>query len=124
MKVIVTAEGKDLDSRVDPRFGRCMYFIVVDPETLDFESVSNSGLDARGGAGIQAGQLVASKGAKAVITGNVGPNAYQTLQAAGISIFTGASGTVRQALEDYRNDRLAKVGGPSVGSKAGMGQRR
>ncbi|HOD34901.1 MAG TPA: NifB/NifX family molybdenum-iron cluster-binding protein [Syntrophales bacterium] len=124
MKVCVTAEGKDLDSRVDPRFGRCMYFIIVDPETLDFESVGNPGLDASGGAGIQAGQVVASKGAKAVITGNVGPNAYQTLQAAGISIFTGAGGTVRQALEDYKNNRLAKAGGPSVGSKAGMGGKR
>jgi predicted Fe-Mo cluster-binding NifX family protein len=124
MKVFVTAEGKDLDSRVDPRFGRCMYFIIVDPETLDFEFVRNPSLDASGGAGIQAGQLVASKGAKTVITGNVGPNAYQTLQAAGISIFTGAGGTVRQALEDYKNNRLAKAGGPSVGSKAGMGRRR
>lgn len=124
MKVCVTAEGKDLDSRVDPRFGRCMYFIIVDPETLDFESVGNPGLDASGGAGIQAGQFVASKGAKAVITGNVGPNAYQTLQAAGISIFTGAGGSVRQALEDYKKNRLAKAGGPSVGSKAGMGGKR
>jgi predicted Fe-Mo cluster-binding NifX family protein len=101
-----------------------MYFIVVDPETLDFESVKNPSLDAAGGAGIQAGQLVASKGVKAVITGNVGPNAYQTLQAAGISIFTGAGGTVRQALEDYKQNRLSKAGGPSVDSKAGMGRRR
>jgi len=100
-----------------------MYFIVVDPETLDFESVKNPSLDASGGAGIQAGQVVASKGAKVVITGNVGPNAYQTLQAASISIFTGASGTVRQALEDHKNNRLTKAGGPSVDSKAGMRRR-
>ncbi len=124
MKVCVTAEGQDLDSRVDPRFGRCRYFILVDPETLAFDVADNAGIEASGGAGIQAGQFVASKGAKAVITGNVGPNAYQTLQAAGISIFTGATGTVRQALEDYKNKRLAKAGGPSVGSKAGMGGKR
>ncbi len=124
MKVCVTAEGKDLDSRVDPRFGRCAYFVIVDPETLDFEPVKNPGLDASGGAGIQAGQLVASRGAKVVITGNVGPNAYQTLQAAGIKVFTGAGGTVRQALEDYKNNRFTQAGGPSVGSKAGMGRKR
>ena len=123
MKVCVTSEGKTLDSRVDPRFGRCRYFILVDPETLVFEAADNAGIEASGGAGIQAGQAVASKGAKAVITGNVGPNAFQTLQAAGIEIFTGATGTVRDALGDYRDGKLTKAGGPSVNPKAGLGRK-
>lgn len=120
MKVCVTSEGKTLESKVDPRFGRCRYFIIADSETLEFEAVTNPNLDATGGAGVQSGQLMSSKGVKAVITGNVGPNAYQTLTAGGVEIFTGASGTVREAVEKYKKGELESASGPSVGSKFGI----
>ncbi|MGQ9465634.1 MAG: NifB/NifX family molybdenum-iron cluster-binding protein [bacterium] len=106
MKICVTAEENNLDAQVDPRFGRCAYFIIVDPENLEFEAVQNSNLDAGGGAGIQSGQLVASKQVKAVITGNVGPNAFQTLQSAGIELITGVSGKVRDAVERFKKGEL------------------
>jgi predicted Fe-Mo cluster-binding NifX family protein len=120
MKICVTSEGTSLDSNVDPRFGRCQYFIVVDTETLQFEAIQNPNIEAMGGAGIQSAQLVASKQIKAVLTGNVGPNAFQTLQAAGIGVFTGVSGTVKEAIEKYKKGELKVTQNPSVGSKFGM----
>ncbi len=120
MKVCVTSEGKTLESKVDPRFGRCQYFIIADSETLEFEAVANPNLDAMGGAGVQSGQLMSSKGVKAVITGNVGPNAHQTLSAGRVEVFTGASGAVSEAIEKYNNGELKSASGPSVSSKFGM----
>jgi len=118
--ICVTSEGKTLDSNVEPRFGRCRYFIFVDTATMRFEAVDNAGIQASGGAGIQAGQLVASRGARAVLTGNVGPNAYQTLQAAGIDIYTGASGTVREAVENFKKGNYRKAESATAGAKSGM----
>jgi predicted Fe-Mo cluster-binding NifX family protein len=120
MKICVTCEGDNLDFKVDPRFGRCRYFIIVDTDTLQFEALANPNIESAGGAGIQSAQLVASKGVKAVLTGNVGPNAFQTLQAAGINIFTGVVGTVKDALEKYKKGGLQATQGPSVGSKFGI----
>jgi len=73
-----------------------------------------------GGAGIQSAQLVASKQVKAVVTGNVGPNAFQTLQAAGVEVFTGASGTVKEVIEKYKRGEFKANSSPSVGSHAGI----
>lgn len=120
MKICVTSQGNTLDSQVDPRFGRCQYFIFIDTKTLDFEAVKNPNIDAMGGAGIQSGQLVASKQIKIVITGNVGPNAFQTLQAAGIDVISGLSGTVREAIDKYNKGKVRPTQGPSVNSKFGM----
>ena len=120
MKICISAEGTTLDARVDPRFGRCRTFIIVDTETMAFEAVDNVGTEASGGAGIQAGQLVASRGAKAVLTGNVGPNAFQTLQAGGIAIYTGVSGTVREAVDGFKKGLYQATGEPTAASKAGM----
>jgi predicted Fe-Mo cluster-binding NifX family protein len=120
MKVCVTSRGDNLDAEVDPRFGRCGYFIFIDLGTSEYEAVPNPNIEAMGGAGIQSGQLVANKGAKAVITGNVGPNAFQTLQAGGIDVITGASGTVKDAVEKYKQGGLKPSNSPSVSSKDGL----
>jgi len=120
MKICITSEGGSLDSKVDPRFGRCQYFIIADTDTLEFEAIVNPNIESMGGAGIQSAQLVSSKQVKAVVTGNVGPNAFQTLQAAGIEIFTGASGTIKEVIEKYKRGEFKAVSGPSVGSHAGM----
>ncbi|MCK4805536.1 MAG: NifB/NifX family molybdenum-iron cluster-binding protein [Spirochaetes bacterium] len=120
MNIAVTSQGDNLDSPVDPRFGRCNYFLIIDSDTLEFEAVENSSSQARGGAGIQSGQLMSSKGVKAVLTGNVGPNAFQTLNEAGIEIFLGASGTVREAVESYKEGKLDSTEGPSVDSHSNM----
>ena len=120
MKVCVSSQGNTLDSSVDPRFGRCKFFIVVDTDSLTFEAVENPNIESMGGAGIQSGQFVAGKQVKAVITGNVGPNAFQTLQAAGIDVITGVSGGVKEAVEKYKKGELKSTQGPSVNSKFGI----
>ena len=120
MKVCVTGQGKNLESEVDPRFGRCQYFIFVDTDSLEFETIENPSFSAMGGAGIQSAQLVANKEARVVLTGNVGPNAFRTLQAAGIEIFTGVSGIIKENIEKYKNGEFKSTQGPNVGSKFGM----
>ena len=121
MKIAISSVGPNLESMVDPRFGRCQYFIFVNPESLEFEAIQNTSAQASGGAGISSGQLLADHGAEAVITGNIGPNAAATLQAAGIKVFLGASGAVREAVENYKTGKLSEASGPSVQAHAGMG---
>ncbi len=121
MKVVITASGPDLDSPVDPRFGRAAYFIFVDTDTLEYEAVQNPYVAAVGGAGIQAAQLVANKGAQAVISGSVGPNAFQTLSAAGIPMYQAPAGTVRQVLDAFKANQVVPISQPGPGH-GGMGR--
>ena len=123
MKICITSEGKNLDSMVDSRFGRCRNFIFFDTDTGNFQAYENDNSQFQGGAGIQSGQFVVAKGVKAVLTGNIGPNAHQVLSAAGVSVFTGASGTVKEAIEGYKNGKYKAADAPSVGSKFGMPNR-
>jgi predicted Fe-Mo cluster-binding NifX family protein len=122
MKICITSTGPTLDSDMDPRFGRCQYFLFIDSDTRALEAVENPNLSASGGAGIQSAQLVANKGVEALITGQVGPNAFTTLQAAGIKILTGASGKVREVLEKYQKGQISSSAqGPTVKAHFGMG---
>jgi predicted Fe-Mo cluster-binding NifX family protein len=122
MKVCVTSVGPSLDAEMDPRFGRCQYFLFVDPQSLEMEALENPNIGAAGGAGIQSAQLVANKGVEGVITGQVGPNAFSTLQAAGVKILIGASGKIREVVEKYKKGQLSSFAqGPSVKAHSGMG---
>lgn len=109
MKIAITSEGKTLESKIDTRFGRCAYFIIFDIDTNSFEAVENNNVNLTGGAGIQSGQLVISKGVKAVITGKVGQNAYTTLNAAGIEIYLAASGNIAEVIEKFKSNKLEKM---------------
>jgi len=120
MKLAITAKGNTLDSEVDSRFGRCSHFLIVDTDTMNFESISNESAMASGGAGIQAAQTVAKSGVDAVVTGNMGPNAFQTLSAAGIKVFIGADGTIKESIEKYNKGELEETKAPNVGSHSGM----
>jgi predicted Fe-Mo cluster-binding NifX family protein len=121
MKIAISANGPTLDAEVDPRFGRCPYFIIADPQTMEFEAVDNASAMASGGAGISAAQMVAGKGVAAIITGNCGPNAHQVLSAAGIEMITGASGKVKDVIENYRAGRFKASSQPNVPDHFGMG---
>ncbi len=121
MKIAISANGPTLDAEVDPRFGRCSYFIIADPDTMEFEAIDNASAMASGGAGISAAQMVAGKGVAAIITGNCGPNAHQVLSAAGIEMITGASGKVKDVLESYRAGKLKASTQPNVPDHFGMG---
>jgi predicted Fe-Mo cluster-binding NifX family protein len=123
MKVAVSSTGNGLDSQVDPRFGRCSTFIIVDTETMQAEAVPNSSIGAAHGAGIGAAQAVAGVGVKAVLTGHVGPNAHMALSQAGVKTYIGASGTVRQAVEAYKRGELREASSPTVGGHFGQGGR-
>jgi len=120
MNICITSTGDSLNSEVDPRFGRCQYFIIVNPKTLEFEAVENATISATGGAGVVSGQFVAAKNVTAVLTGNVGPNVFQTLEAADVKIITGVSGTIKEVIERYNSNGFAGTTDPTVESHAGM----
>ena len=110
MKIAVTAQDKDLSSEIDQRFGRAKWLIVIDTETGDFQAHDNAvNLNAAQGAGIQTGQNIANLGVEAVITGNVGPNAFKTLRAANVKVFLTEKQTVAEAVESFKADQLKEV---------------
>jgi predicted Fe-Mo cluster-binding NifX family protein len=121
MKIAVSATGKDLNCQIDPRFGRCQYFIFVDPETMEFEAFDNAGSTAMGGAGVQAAQLIVQKEAKALITGNLGPNAASALSASGIKVYLVPSGTINDVITSYKSGSLREASGATVPPHFGMG---
>ncbi|OQX64133.1 MAG: dinitrogenase iron-molybdenum cofactor biosynthesis protein [Desulfococcus sp. 4484_241] len=121
MKVAVSSTGTDLDAQVDPRFGRCAFFMIVNTDDMSFEAIPNGGGSLSGGAGVQAASIVSSAGASAVLTGNCGPKALQGLTAAGIKVYTGLSGTVKDAVEQYKKGALKETTDATVAEKAGLG---
>jgi predicted Fe-Mo cluster-binding NifX family protein len=130
MKIVISANGADLDAPASPVFGRCPTYIFVDPDLADedgsmaFEAVENPAIAASGGAGIQAAQFVVERGAQAVITGNMGPNAFNVLRSANVPIYLFGGGTVRQAVEAYQGGQLSTAGDASAPAHAGMGMGR
>jgi len=106
VKIAVSALAPYLDADIDPRFGRCQYFVVVDPDTMKFDTIENSSASAGGGAGIATAQTLSGKGIEAVITGNCGPNAYEALAAANIKVVSNVSGKVRDAIQNYKSGKL------------------
>lgn len=115
MKIAITSTGKTLQSAIDPRFGRARYFIIVDPETLDYEVIENKqNLNLSQGAGIQAGKTIVDSKAEAVITGNCGPKAFQVLTAADVKVVVGVSGRVIDGIQRYKNDEIMPSEGPNV----------
>ena len=121
MKIAISSSGKTLDSPIDPRFGRCACFLVIDPADMRYEVFDNQSAAQSSGAGIQAAQFLAGKNVAAVITGHVGPNAVQTLSAAGIEIFAEQQGTIKEVVERYKNDGLHPTVQSTVGRHFGMG---
>jgi len=121
MKVAISAAGPSLSAALDPRFGRCSYFVIVETDDMTFEAVENANSALGGGAGIQSAQLVAQKGATAVLTGNCGPNAHQALSGAGISVVVGCSGTVSEVVESFKSGQLRSAAAPNVASHSGTG---
>jgi predicted Fe-Mo cluster-binding NifX family protein len=122
MKIAVSATAPNLSAQVDPRFGRCRFFVIVDPDSMEFEGIENSSAAAGGGAGIAAAQLISGKGVEAVLTGNCGPNAFSVLQAANIPVLTGVSGTVQEAVEGYQAGKYNAISQANVSPHSGMGR--
>ncbi len=124
MKIAITAVGDTPDDEVDPRLGRCAYFLIYDVESKQYQAVSNEAATQSGGAGVAAAQLVQGNGAEVVLTGNAGPNAFSTLQAAGVKVVVGVSGKVHEAVEKYLAGGYKSVDEASVKPHFGMGPKQ
>jgi len=109
MKIAISAAGPSIEDLVDPRFGRCTCFLIIDTGTLEFEVIENSSKNLSGGAGIEAAQRVAGQGVTHVLTGRCGPNAEKVLLAAGIKIVDGCEGKVREAVERFRSGDISSA---------------
>ena len=121
MNIAISATSNDLNAEVDPRFGRCKCFLIVDTETLEYEVLDNSNAIAAGGAGISAAQAVTEKGVQTVLTGNCGPNAYGVLSSAGIQVITGISGKVQDAINGYKSGKYKSSDSANVPDHFGKG---
>ena len=119
MKIAVSATGPSIDDQVDPRFGRCPYYLIVETDDLGYEAIENPSIGLTGGAGIQSAEIMAEKGIKDLITGNCGPNAHKVLSAAGIGIMVGCSGVIREVIERYRTGGLSPSNQPNVSDHFG-----
>ncbi|MBC2716330.1 MAG: dinitrogenase iron-molybdenum cofactor biosynthesis protein [Desulfobacteraceae bacterium] len=121
MKIAVSSKGVGIDSEIDERFGRAAYILIIDSDSLDVEVLDNSeNINAAQGAGIQAASMVSGKGAEALLTGSCGPKAMTAFSATGIQVFTGQTGTVRQAVERFKQGGLQPSAGANVVEKFGM----
>lgn len=120
MKICISACGKDIDSEVDPQFGRCNYFVLIDPDTGSVTSIKNPGSEASSGAGIRAAEAIACAGAGILLTGSVGPKSFSILSEAGIETYSGIRGTVDFALKEYKSRKLAILKGPNTSLSNGM----
>lgn len=121
MKIAVTATGTSLDDQVESRFGRTPYYIFIDTDTMEFEALRNPNASSGGGVGIQSAQLMSDRGVQYVLTGNVGPNASQVFEAAGIHVIVEIGGTIRQAVEKFKAGHYTPTKNPNVESHFGMG---
>lgn len=123
MKICITSSGKQMESTVDGRFGRCKYFCVFDTDTKEVQVIENQGALSQGGAGIAAAQQVADLGVETLITGNLGPNAMNVLNSAGVKAYTAAGMDIEKAVEMYETGQLKPIDAP-VSAHYGMQQRR
>lgn len=124
MKIILTTTSPTIDSEVEPRFGRCCWFLLVDTETMEWQAFPNPAIDLPGGAGIQAAQFVVNHKVDAVISGDFGPNAFQAFRAAGVPMYLfGSFQTAREVVDGFKNGELERFDETSRGDRPGGGRR-
>ncbi len=126
MKICITSDGKDLEGNVDPRFGRCAYFILYDTETDNFEAIPNTNATGMGGVGIQNATMMSEKEVEVILTGNLGPNAARVLQQVDIKVVTGITGTIKDAVKNFKKGSLkaASAATPTVSPHSGIGGKK
>ena len=126
MKIAITTETGNLDGAFDARFGRAAHFVLVDDETEEWQAYANPARNASGGAGIQAAQFISKHGAKAAISGDFGPKAYNALVAGGIQMFLAPANeslTARDLLARYQQGQLTQASAPTHQTSPGKGGR-
>lgn len=120
MKVIVSSTGNSIDSPISPVFGRAKYYVMVDTDDLSCEGFENPAVSQSSGAGIQAAQFVLKKGPEAILSSNIGPNAFQVLSAGSIPCYSASEGTVREVVSAFNDGKLSPMGNASVDSHTGI----
>jgi len=118
MKIAVPATDGNLDANVDLRFGRCPYYVIFEVEEnkiKNHEILENKTGQEMRGVGITASQMIVNKEVEVVITGNIGPNAFNVLSGTGMKIITGVNGNVKEVVEKYLNGELKETNQPSPG---------
>ncbi len=120
MNVIVSSQGKDLDSKISPVFGRAPWFILVDTDDMSYETFENPSISQSSGAGIMAAQIVLKKDLASDLSANDGPNAIQVLQAGSVSCYIAKNGTVKENVEAFINKKLEKMGSATAKNHSGM----
>jgi predicted Fe-Mo cluster-binding NifX family protein len=119
MTICITTATTDRDPLLDARFGRSPYYTFVDLETGETHVEPNELAEGAGGVGAQAAQFVAERGATALVTGQIGPNAFRVLQAAGVATYTTRERSVADALRAYREGRVERVAAPTAAGHQG-----
>lgn len=120
MKLCITASGPEANDKIDPRFGRCLYFLFYDSQTDSYKAVKNKAAAASHGAGIEASRLVTEESPEAVITGNIGPNAANVLKASSLDIYSVREGTVAEVVGKYKAGKLKKIDSATVPGHFGL----
>ncbi|WP_094228962.1 NifB/NifX family molybdenum-iron cluster-binding protein [Methanolobus psychrotolerans] len=109
MKICVTAMSARLDAPVDPHFGRCLYFVIVDVDSMGFEAIKNATASASSGAGVQAAQLILNRSVNTLITGTVGAKAFSMLKSKNVCVMSFKGGSVADAVQAYKSNILRKL---------------
>jgi len=122
MKIAVTSVGTTMDCQVDPLFGRAACFAIIDTNSETTEFIANDAASGSGGVGIAAAKTIIDAGAQIVLTGNCGPNAHRTLEAAGIGLYVGVKGTVKEAIEQFKAGNFNQTSAPNAKPHSGMSQ--
>lgn len=120
MKIAVSAQGNSLGSEVDPRFGRCKYFIIMDLDHEEVEVIENEAKNFASGAGIKSATLVVEAGVEAVLTGQLGPKATRVLQSGNVKMYCNVAGTIAQAVERFKQGEFSEVTKPTVQAHSGL----
>ncbi|WKV09633.1 NifB/NifX family molybdenum-iron cluster-binding protein [Thermoanaerobacterium sp. CMT5567-10] len=113
MKIAISSEGDNLSSNVDSRFGRARYFVVVDTESMNYKAIDNTAASSAGGAGTKAAQLLLDEGVDSIISSNVGPNALEVFQAAGITVYKSINDTIEKNVKEFKKGTLEKIEFPT-----------
>ena len=122
MKIAISSTGKDLESEIDSRFGRCDYFLIVeikDKEIKDFKAIENTAKAQMGGAGITAGEIVANQKVDAIITTNLGPRAFSIFNQFGIKIYQG-QGKIKETIQNFIDGKLEELTNANGPQHAGL----
>jgi predicted Fe-Mo cluster-binding NifX family protein len=121
MKTIaISTARKSLDARVEGLFGRARFFVLADPNTLEWEAIDNlANISGNQLIGIMTAQNLVRRNIQTVMTGKCGSKAFAELKAAGVQVVLDTKGTVRQALEKFRRGDFSPATGPNVSEARG-----